>query len=117
MNFLITLTEIERLQKALEKAAAVISEYSDNHMVDCKVPKPIEDAKIERELSSVTLMVNTLLPAYGLSTKQKEITTDKILVDRNEWESVVHEISKYCRDALPESNLNEHNRSKNRAKG
>jgi hypothetical protein len=104
MNFLITLTEIERLQKALEKAAAVISEYSDNHMVDCKVAKPIEDAKIERELSSVAVMVKTLRPAYGYSTEKKEIPTDKILVDRNEWESVVQEISKYRREDIEEGN-------------
>ena len=104
MNFLITLSEIERLQKALEKAAAVISEYSDNHMVDCKVPKPIEDAKIERELSSVGVLVASLRPAYGFSTEKKEIPTDKILVDRNEYFAVVQEISKYRREELQEGN-------------
>ena len=103
MNFLITLSEIDRLEKALEKAAAVISEYSDNHMVDCKVAKPIEDAKIERELSSVGVLVASLRPAYGYSTEKTEIPTDKILVDRNEYFAIVQEISKYRREEIEDN--------------
>ena len=93
-NKLITTAEIERLIKILAKAKKVLSEYSENHMVDCGVPQNVIDAQIDRELSNVIPMLETLPNALSMPNDRPIDIPEYISVKRTTWEDVLQELNK-----------------------
>lgn len=97
-NKLITTAEIERLIKILAKAKKVLDEYSQNHMVENGVPQNVIDAQIDRELSNVIPMLETLPNALSMPDDKPILTPEWIAVERTTWEDVLQELNKYRRE-------------------
>lgn len=93
-NKLITTAEIERLIKILAKAKKVLSEYSENHMVENKVPQNVIDAQIDREISNVIPLLETLPNALSMPNDRPIDIPEYITVKRTTWEDVLQELNK-----------------------
>ena len=93
-NKLITTAEIERLIKILAKAKKVLDEYSQNHMVENGVPQNVIDAQIDRELSNVIPMLETLPNALSMPNDRPIDIPEYISVKRTTWEDVLQELNK-----------------------
>ena len=93
-NKLITTAEIERLIKIIAKAKKVLSEYSENHMVENGVPQNVIDAQIDRELSNVIPMLETLPNALSMPDDRPIDVPEYITVKRTTWEDVLQELNK-----------------------
>ena len=93
-NKLITTAEIEMLIKILAKAKKVLSEYSENHMVDCGVPQNVVDAQIDREISNCIPLLETLPNALSMPNDRPIDVPEYITVERTTWEDVLQELNK-----------------------
>ena len=97
-NKLITTAEIERLIKILAKAKKVLSEYSENHMVENKVPQNVVDAQIDREISNCIPLLETLPNALSMPNDRPIDIPEYITVERTTWEDTLQELNKYRRE-------------------
>lgn len=92
-NFLIDEKTLSNTISVLSSLKCMLSNYSDLAMIAAG-KRNSDDARIDHEASKLIQSLQMLNPAFPLPIPEYECPPDKILVDRNIWETILQDLNK-----------------------